>query len=110
MQKEWGPLPANTVISIVSEVNELRRAKGLGFLPDDAQWRNLKSYLNSPRFTAAAALKRLTANWLAFAEPEDMQARTRVLEEMTEDEFVRFLEIKGRAADPTVRETRQTIQ
>ncbi|KAH8176221.1 type III restriction enzyme, res subunit domain-containing protein [Sarocladium implicatum] len=101
MEKEWGRLPIDTVISIVYEVNELRRQKGLGFLPDDAQWRALKSQLTSPRFTAAAAFRRLTPRWLALAEPGDIVARTRVLDEMSELEFVRFLEERGHPSDPT---------
>jgi hypothetical protein len=107
MEKEWGRLPIDTVISIVYEVNELRRQKGLGFLPDDAQWRALKSQLTSPRFTAAAAFRRLTPRWLALAEPGDIVARTRVLDEMSELEFVRFLEERGHPSDPTVRSIRQ---
>jgi hypothetical protein len=92
-----------TITAIVNEVDQLRKNKGLGFLPDDLQWKSLKDQLKHPRFTAAAAFRRLTPQWLAFANRHDMKTRLDILDEMSEAEFARFLEGTGNSTDPMVR-------
>jgi SNF2 family DNA or RNA helicase len=88
---------------IVREVDQLRKNKALGFLPDDLQWRSLRDHLKNTRFTAAAAFRRFTPQWLAFASRQDIKTRLQVLEEMSDSEFSGFLEGSGNSTDPTVR-------
>lgn len=92
-----------TIAGIVREVDQLRKNKALGFLPDDLQWRSLKDHLKNARFTAAAAFRRLTPQWLAFASRQDIKTRLQVLEEMSDSEFKGFLEGSGNSTDPMVR-------
>ncbi|KAL2213436.1 hypothetical protein CC79DRAFT_1316243 [Sarocladium strictum] len=86
---------------IVREVDQLRKDKALGFLPDDLQWRSLRDHLKNTRFTAAAAFRRFTPQWLAFASRHDIKTRLQVLEEMSDSEFSGFLEGSCNSTDPT---------
>lgn len=79
--------PEHYADALAKSVEDVRRKKSEGFLPDNQQWRWLREMLDNDRFIFSAISGHFSPKFLALADKSELEQRTQTLNGLSEKEF-----------------------
>ncbi|KAM0253883.1 hypothetical protein ACHAQJ_007115 [Trichoderma viride] len=87
---------------LTTAIANAQKKQALGFLPDNARWRLLRSHIqNHGRFMLAIVWGNCTPDYLATAPEEEIQRRISIMNSQSHNDFVAQLQRSANAPDPS---------
>lgn len=102
-QPEYTGQGTELVEKLTTAIANAQRKQALGFLPDNARWRLLRSLVqNNHRFMLAMVWGNCTPDYLATAPEEEIQHRISIMNSQSQDDFIAQLRRSADTPDPSV--------
>ncbi|PHH66121.1 hypothetical protein CDD81_184 [Ophiocordyceps australis] len=88
------------IVKIAEEIENCRKGKEFGFIPDMAQWRMLREFSKNKTFALATVSAHFSPSFLALGQREDFEKRLSALEQSSNGQMQIELASGTRMKDP----------